>query len=354
MTYSAFINKIGCAVPRHDFHRKFVDFAPLLLADERDRRLFMRMAERSQIEHRYSFLQPGCALGDLDAEGFYRRGRFPDTGRRMDRYDSEALPLAGRALANLDVGRERERITHLIVASCTGFVAPGLDLQLVAHLGLAPTVERTLVGFMGCSAAIPALKLAQHAVRSDRDARVLVVALELCSLHLQESSQLDEILSFLLFADGCAAAVVSGEPGGIEMIDFSSAILPGTSDYITWRLGAAGFEMRLSGQVPSAIQGQLPRALPSLLSGMERQNVTLWAIHPGGRTILDAVEKGLGTPPDSLSCSRRILRDYGNMSSATVLFVLREMIDRGAAGQGCAMAFGPGIAVEAMTFAAPG
>jgi alpha-pyrone synthase len=225
-------------------------------------------------------------------------------------------------------------------------------LQILQCLGLPSSVERTVVGFMGCSAAIPALRLARHIVRSDRQARVLVIAIELCSLHFQESSQLEQILSFLLFGDGCAAVIVSGEPSGFEIIDFSSAILPDTSDHITWRVGASGFEMHLSGKVPSVIRNHLPGTLPVLLSGMERQHVALWAIHPGGRTILDAVEGGLGIPPDALSCSRRVLRGYGNMSSATVLFVLRDMMDRGDSGQGCAMAFGPGVVADAMTFSA--
>lgn len=310
------------------------------------------MAERCQIAHRFSCLAPSSDPSLLDGEGFYRRGRFPDTAQRMARYDREALALARRAVANLGLDFEADEITHLIVASCTGFAAPGLDLQLAAQLGLAPTVERTIVGFMGCSAAIPALKLAWHIVRSDENARVLVVAVELCSLHMQESGRLEELLAFLHFADGCAAAVVSSRPFGIAIEGFGSAVLPETADHITWRVGAQGFEMHLSGQVPGAILQHL-RGRPPFLPGGDRGADALWAIHPGGRTVLDAVEAGLDLPPDALSWSRRILRDYGNMSSATVLFVLREMIDGGAAGPGCAMAFGPGIAVETMTFRAP-
>jgi alpha-pyrone synthase len=352
MPESAFINRIGCSVPPHDIHRKFVDFVPNLLKGDRERKMFARMAERSQIEHRYSCLSPSSNQSQLDEEDFYRREALPNTAQRMVRYNQEALPLATHAVADLGLKSELGEITHLIIASCTGFGAPGLDFQLIEHLGLAPTVERTIVGFMGCYAAIPALKLARHIVRSDEHARVLVVALELCTLHLQESDKLDELLSFLIFADGCSAALVTSEPHGIEINNFASAILPATSDHITWQIGMLGFDMHLSGQVPSAILHHLPGQLPSLLAGTDRQNVTLWAIHPGGRTVLDAVEHGLGLPPDALSYSRNILRDYGNMSSATVLFVLRRMLNQGAIGQGCAMAFGPGIAAEAMIFTA--
>jgi predicted naringenin-chalcone synthase len=350
MTGRAYINRIGCAVPAHDVHRKFLDFAPRLLSDERMRRLFGRMVERSQIEHRYSCLAPSDDPDEVDDGGFYRRGAFPDTAQRMARYDREALPLALRAVDDLGPDARIGDATHLIVASCTGFIAPGLDLQLAARLGLRGDIERTSVGFMGCYAALPALKLARHIVRSESKARVLVVALELCTLHLQESANLDELLSFLLFADGCAAAIVSAEPTGLEVKAFTTAILPATGDHITWRIGARGFDMHLSGHVPAAILQNLPRNLPMLLPGTGRQDIGVWAVHPGGRTVLDAVEQGLQLAPDALSHSRRVLRDFGNMSSGTILFVLREILDARAEGSGCAMAFGPGIAVETMRF----
>ena len=350
MIQTAYINRIGRALPSHDVHRKFVEIAPRYLTDERERQLFCRMAERCQIEHRYSCLRPSRSPEKIDEEGFYRFGSFPGTAERMARYEREALPLACRAVADLGVGRELSEITHLIVVSCTGFTAPGLDLQLATQLGLAPSVERTIVGFMGCSAALPALKLARHIVRSDPDARVLVVALELCTLHFEESDALDQILSFLLFSDGCAAALVTAEPEGIEIGGFGTTVLPETEDHLTWRIGDLGFHMHLSGQVPAAIMRRLPGALPVLLDERRPDEIALWAVHPGGRTILDAVERGLEIPPGSLPHSRRVLREYGNISSVSVLFVLREMIDDLAAGRGSALAFGPGLAVEGMTF----
>lgn len=350
MTGRAYINRIGCAVPAHDVHRKFLDFAPRLLVDERARKLFARMAERSHIEHRYSCLAPSSDPDEVDDGGFYRRGAFPDTARRMARYEREALPLALSAIEDLGPDARLGDVTHLIVASCTGFVAPGLDLQLIDRLGLNRNIERTSVGFMGCYAALPALKLARHVVRSELKARVLVVALELCTLHLQESANIDELLSFLLFADGCAAAIVSAEPMGFEVQAFTTTILPDTGDHITWRIGTGGFDMHLSGQVPAAILQNLPRNLPALLPGTGRQDIGVWAVHPGGRTVLDAVEQSLELAPEALSHSRRVLRDFGNMSSGTILFVLRDILGAGAEGRGCAMGFGPGIAVETMTF----
>jgi predicted naringenin-chalcone synthase len=353
MIATAYINCIGRAVPPHDVHRKFVEIAHRYLTGERERRLFCRMAERCQIEHRYSCLAPSRSPGEIDEEGFYRFGCFPGTAERMARYEREALPLAARAVADLGLDVERAGITHLIVASCTGFTAPGLDLRLAAHLGLAPSIERTTVGFMGCSAAIPSLKLARHIIRSGPDARVLVVALELCTLHFQEADDLERILSFLLFSDGCAAALVTAEPRGIEIARFSAAVLPDTAEHLTWRIGSLGFDMHLSGQVPAAIMRHLPPALPLLLGGANAGKIALWAVHPGGRTILDAVERGLEIPSGSLSHSRRVLREYGNVSSVSILFVLREMIEDATAGQGCAIAFGPGLAVEGMIFVLP-
>jgi predicted naringenin-chalcone synthase len=350
MVPRAVINRIGRAVPPYAVHQKFVEIARRYLAGEHDRKLFARMAERCQIERRYSCLLASRDPGEIDEEGFYRFGAFPDTAQRMVRYDREALPLALRAVADLGLGAEAAGITHLIVASCTGFAAPGLDLQLAAVLGLSPGVERTIVGFMGCSAALPALKLARHIVRSEPEARVLVVALELCTLHFQESDALDKVLSFLLFSDGCAAALVTAEPGGFEIGGFGATVLPDTAGQLTWQIGSQGFEMHLAGQVPSAVMRHLPGALPVLLGGVARNEIGLWAIHPGGRTILDAAERALECPPGSLAFSRRVLRDYGNLSSAAVLFVLREMMDDLAAGPGCAMAFGPGLTIEAMNF----
>ncbi|HEV2302238.1 MAG TPA: type III polyketide synthase [Stellaceae bacterium] len=348
MSEKVFINRIGGAVPPYDVHRKFVDFAPRLLAGDRDRHLYRRMVERSQIARRYSCLPPSADPERLDAAGFYRRGAFPDTCERMARYEREAPPLALAAVESLGPDLARERVTHLIVASCTGFAAPGLDLQLAQALGLAPEVERTIVGFMGCSAAIPALKLARHIVRSRPQARVLVVAVELCTLHLQETGTLEAVLSFTLFADGAAAALVSGEPTGLEIEGFAAAVLPATADHITWRIGAFGFDMHLSGAVPAAISRNLP-SLPILLPP-DRRDTAYWAVHPGGRSVLDAVESALTLPPQALRHSRETLRQYGNMSSASVLFVLREILAETEAGRGCALAFGPGIAAEAMRF----
>lgn len=345
------INRIATAVPPHDVHRKFLDYAPSMLPEPRARRLFQRMAERAQIEHRYSFLAPDPDAAKLDATGFFRRGAFPDTAARMAFYERHAPALAQACLDRLDLGGLAAGVTHLLVTSCTGFYAPGLDLQIATALGLGPGVERTMIGFMGCQAAIPALKLATHIVRGQPRARVLTVSLELCTIHLQETDELESLLTFVLFADGCAASLVSAEPQGIEIRGFRSAVLPGSSDQITWRIGRAGFLMWLDGAVPATIAKGLPDQVRPLLDGREPAEIALWAVHPGGRSVLDAVEDSLRLPPAALDTSRGVLRDHGNMSSPTVMFVLSRFLGHAAPGEeGCALAFGPGLTAEAMRF----
>lgn len=356
----AYINRIGTAVPPFDVHDKFVRFAPRLLHDERARRLFGRMAERAQVEHRWSFFEPAPGPDEVDRDGFFRRGAFPGTAGRMRLYEKHAFGLAERAIAGLGPGiaggAQRERVSHVIVTSCTGFYAPGLDLQIVERFGLSPAVERTMVGFMGCHAAVAGLKLARHILRSDPPARVLMVNLELCTLHLQETDDLESLLSFLIFADGCAASLVTAEPGGIALDGFHTAVIPASGGEITWRIGPLGFDMHLAGTVPRTIARGLPAAWPEILDGRAPPDVDLWAVHPGGRTVLDAVEQAAGLGDGRLDDSRAVLRGFGNMSSATVMFVLKRMLDRfratgaGGNGLGCALAFGPGLTAEAMRF----
>lgn len=363
----AHINGIGTAVPEHDIHQPINAALRTMLPDQRTRRVFDRMAENSGIGHRYSFLRanPQADEQEVDAGGFYQRGNFPGTQARMARYETEAPRLAISAVEALkrEIPTDSlDGITHLVVASCTGFTAPGLDLQLAADLGLQPDVQRTLVGFMGCSAAVPALRVAYQAVNADPAARVLVVNLELCSLHLQETSDLNSLLSLTLFADGASAALVTAQPTGIALLDFLAIIIPDSSDLITWHVGDQGFNMHLSGQVPRRISETLREEMKQagtnrILRGEQVTDFDLWAIHPGGRTVLDAVETGLGLTADDLSSSRRILHNYGNMSSATVMFVLQDMLrlhqnhhTHHNEARGLAMAFGPGMVAETFRF----
>jgi alpha-pyrone synthase len=347
-----YINRIATAVPRHEVHGAFRRFADWQIADARTRAAFDRLAEKSQIDARFSVLEPDAeARGTTD--GFYALERFPSTGARMARFEADAPALAEAACDALGMEAEGARVTHLVLATCTGFAAPGLDHWLIRRYGLPGHVERTVVGFMGCQAAINALKLARQAVRSDPAARVLVVNLELCSLHLQPAAGLEQLMCFLLFADGCSAALVTGEKQGLRMDGFRAALVPEARDHITWRIGDAGFDMTLSGLVPLTLARALPEHAEAILDGAAPEEIDLWAVHPGGRSVLDAVAHGMALPQGALAESRAVLREHGNMSSATVMFVLRRMMEGARPGQrGCALAFGPGLSAETMRFTA--
>ena len=351
---TAHIQRIATAVPPHDVHRPFVEFAETLLPEGTTRSLFRRMARLSAIEHRYSFLEPIAAGGSSwsDSENLYVSGSFPSTARRMEAFERFAPRLAATALDRLALSEpERRAVTHVIVTCCTGLYAPGLDFDIIHHLGLSPSVQRTFIGFMGCYAAINALKMADYIVRAEPSARVLVLNLELCTLHLQETPDLEQILSFLLFADGCAASLIAADPQGLAIDSFLAVNLPDTSHLITWRIRDGGFDMQLSGKVPAEIKRTLKESGAQVMRNRDPLSIDLWAVHPGGRTILDSVEEGLGLPAESLRFSRNILARYGNMSSATVMFVLQRVLAAAQSGQqGCAMSFGPGMTAEILHF----
>ncbi len=334
-------------------HAQFVAYARSLF-DKRRGTLISRMAERAEIEHRYSCLQPvsdWTSARAIDTDGFYARGGFPNTAARMRMFEARAPQLAAQAIERLDLGADREHVTHLLMTCCTGLSAPGVDLEVVERCKLPTGVERTTIGFMGCYAAINALKLARHIVRSDRKARVLVLNLELCSLHFQETTDMEQVLCFLLFADGCAASLVSAEPEGIALDSFRAVLVPGTRELITWNIRDSGFDMVLSGAVPATIQNALAEHAEEILGGAPTQAIDLWAVHPGGRTVLDAVGHAFHLSPRALAPSREVLRQYGNMSSATVMFVIERMLrGNGGARTGCGMAFGPGLVAETMLF----
>ncbi len=350
----AYINRIATAVPNDDVHDAFVAFADQMLEDPRVQPIFRRMAQRSGIRRRFSVLSPNAANTEftVNAHEFYTRGSFPDTAKRMAIFERFAPRLAQRTLDKLRLTEaERRGITHVLVTSCTGLYAPGLDFDILDHLDLDPSVERTMIGFMGCYAAINGLKQARHIVRSEPDARVLLVNLELCTLHLQETQELEQVLSFLVFGDGCAASLISAEPTGFAMDSFRAVLLPETRGLITWRIGDAGFDMFLSGQVPGAIGTGLASAGGEALGAHKPEDIALWGVHPGGKSVLDAVERGLGLGPQALAASRQTLECFGNMSSATVMFVLHRLMQTAKPGDlGCAMSFGPGLTAETMLF----
>lgn len=339
---------LATARPDHDIHQAFVGWAKQQISDRRERALFARMAARSGIDHRFAVLPRSAAGGSPVEPGGFYADASPPTSARMALYAEYAPKLALQAIAGL--GAELSGITHLVVASCTGFVAPGVDQIIARRLGLPPSVERLLVGFMGCYAAVTALRSAAHIVRSRPEARVLVVTVELSSLHLSETGSIESLLAMLQFGDGAAAAIVCGDGAGLSVEAPFATTLPESDDLIRWDIGDNGFLMHLSGQVPGRIADALrDPALVETIAGGLTDEVDAWAVHAGGRSILDAVEHGLSLDAGALTDSRDVLREGGNMSSSTLMFVLARIFKRPVA-HGVALAFGPGLAAEGFRF----
>lgn len=308
------------------------------------------MAQRSGIRHRWSILSEGT---DPVAEGgFYHADPLPGTAARMAIYAEAAPELALAAISDLAARQPLNGITHLVVASCTGFVAPGIDQIVAARLGLDPSAERLLVGFMGCYAAVVALRSARHIVRSEPDARVLVVTVELSTLHLSTADALEPLLAMLQFGDGAAAALVTAEPRGFALDAGFATTLADSAELIRWDITDRGFAMHLSGEVPARIAAGLADVdfARAATGGCPPADVDGWAVHAGGRSILDAVERALHLAPDALQASRGVLEAFGNMSSSTLMFVLARLLEGPPLSRGVALAFGPGLAAEGFAF----
>ncbi len=288
-----------------------------------------------------------------DADSSDQRG--PSTRVRLDRFQKDALPLARRAseAAIADANVEASSITHIIVVTCTGFYSPGLDVELIESLGLSPETQRVQVGFMGCHAAINGLRVAKGLLADDPQATVLMVCVELCTLHYQYGWDPDRVVSNAIFADGAAAAILrntgstSSDPG-IRVQATGSYLVENSKDSMTWRIGDSGFEMTLSAEVPGLIEAKLHGYLTQWLGrqGLKLTDIQGWAAHPGGPRILRSVETALELPESALECSRAVLADHGNMSSATMLFILRRFMDSGTERPWLMLGFGPGLEVE--------
>lgn len=349
---TAHLNAIGTAVPGHDIHADFVGWARARLP-AREVAVFDRMAARSGIARRWSVL-PETRGSPVAEHGFYAAEPHPGTAARMALYAEAAPTLALTAIEALAQRLPLGAITHLVVASCTGFVAPGIDQIIARRLGLSPGVERTLIGFMGCYAAVVALRTARHIVRSEPESRALVVAVELSTLHLQAESTLEPLLAMLQFGDGAAAALVSADPHGLALGSGFATTLADSESLIRWDVTDRGFAMQLSGEVPGRIADALgdPALARAVTGGRDPAAVDAWAVHAGGRSILDAVTRALALSPTALDDSRAVLAANGNMSSATLMFVLERLLRGPRIDNGVALAFGPGMAAEGFGFGA--
>lgn len=280
----------------------------------------------------------------------------PGTGARNAIFAREASVLfteAARAALGRAAHIDPQDVTHVVTVSCTGFFAPGPDVRIVKDLGLAPDVARIHLGFMGCNAAFGALRTAAAFCVADPRAVVLVVCAELCTLHLHVRNDPDTIMGNALFGDGAAGVVLSARPGPageplLELVDQETLLAPDGERELAWSIGDRGFEMILGAEVPKLIDAHVESALRPLLDRARRgvADIEHWAIHPGGRQILDRVEARLGLDPRQMAPSREVLAERGNISSVTILAVIERLLDQGLSGTLCAIAFGPGLSVE--------
>jgi predicted naringenin-chalcone synthase len=286
----------------------------------------------------------------------------PDTKQRMALYKEWSTRLTVQAAGEVlrATATHPSDITRLITVSCTGFAAPNFDYDIVASLNLSPRVKRTHIGFMGCAAALIACTSVFEALQSapGSDATVLVVAVELCSLHMQTASTRDNILANMIFADGCAAALFASRaarPAKARLVHTRSILFPDSRQFMGWEIGNHGFEMMLSSDLPAVIQSAAIPAVRALLAELDLRpgDIRAWALHPGGRAIIDALQSGLDLSDEQVAPSRAVLEQHGNMSSASILFVLQELFARGPLQPQewlCAVAFGPGLSMELALF----
>lgn len=324
--------------------------------DRLTQRLIRATFDAAEIDRRHTVL---AELGDDGSDGIFAdsRGvlRSPGTALRNAEFIRLAPELSLRAAQRAldEAGVPASVITHVVTVSCTGCFAPGPDFRLVRDLGLPGSTERYNLGFIGCAAAFPGLRMAERLCAAQPEAVVLMVCTELCSLHIRPSSSPDQIVSSSVFADGSAAAIITGDRAdqpGLDLDRFGTALTSEGEQDMAWTIGDDGFEMVLTGEVPRIIGREIRGAVDGFLAGAVPD---AWAVHPGGRSILDRVQAGLELEPDALRASRAVLRDYGNMSSATVMFILRELLHDDAVASGATiagLAFGPGLTVESALF----
>lgn len=354
------IISIGTALP-HYRHRQ-QDILQFMLnayqPEAEDRRKIALLYERCGIETRYSVI-PDYSLPPSE-RSFFPRSKdlepFPDLEKRLALYQEQATTLSVEAIRNcLPDHISPQDITCLITVSCTGMSAPGLDISVMQALELPTHIHRSSVNFMGCYAAIHALKMADHICRANSREKVLIVCTELCTVHFQKDCEMDSIASGLLFGDGSAAVLVASDEDNTEGLSiknfYSEVALDGQED-MAWHLSGRGFLMRLSAYIPQLLQSGIGKLFDNALKtgNHKREQITHWAIHPGGKKILDSIRKELDLQPQDLRHSFDVLKNFGNMSSPTILFVLKKFLEEvtNPGEKIFTAAFGPGLTMETL------
>lgn len=341
---------IGTAVPENILHQSdAAELAATFNPSPKDDRVIRALYRRAGVKARSSVL--ANHEGRL---GFYNPElELPTTAQRMRVYEQHAGALAARAcrVALHRAETRPEQITHLITVSCTGFAAPGVDLELIRELGLSAATRRTHIGFMGCHAAVNALAVARAFAGCDPHARVLICCVELCSLHFDHEADAQGHVANALFADGAAAAIIAAsETDPVCVEQTGSIVLPHSADLMSWYIGDQGFRMRLSPRVPATLAEHVPPWLDDWLSqsGRSVNDIESWAIHPGGPRMLGALSDAMGLEPSTVVVSRTVLAQNGNMSSATLLFIIQRLLEDASPMPLLATAFGPGLSGEAI------
>lgn len=351
----SYLTAIHTAVP--DYEIKAADFEAFVAARHPAEPAALRklrfLATRTGIRQRYAVI-PDYADRE-QAQLYWQAGLWHNAPiqKRMAIYREEALQLSLRAIRPV-LAASNLPPTHLVYTSCTGLSAPGIEVQIIRALGLPDSTFRHAVNFMGCFAALHALRTAHYICQSDPDARVLLVCTELCSLHYQEATHDDALLSNLLFGDGSAALLLCGKSQSgqalLKFNDFYASLLPGGEDDMSWDLSPTGFEMKLSSYVPALLAQHLDLALAGAWErwALSKNDINHWVLHPGGKSILEKLQSGLELEAAQLATAYAVLRQYGNMSSATILFVLQQLLQsQPAKGERIVLAaFGPGLCME--------
>lgn len=359
---STFISSIGTAVPKFQIKQEnVVQFlCSKMEVSSEEEKFLQRIYRATGIDYRYSVL-PDYNMNNRVSTFFPEPsgGAYPSTSERMNLYQKNALPLALAAIDKCfsnSKSLNKDDITHVITVSCTGMYAPGLDIEIINAIGLNSNTSRTAINFMGCYGAFSGMKVAEAFCKANPKAKVLLVCVELCSLHFQNELNRGNIISNALFSDGAAAVVIEGEAGSshnIELCDFYCDLVPDTNKEMAWHIGDGGFEMVLDSYVPKLIGNGIKQFTKTILSRnmLKIEDIDYFAVHPGGLNILKACKEALFISTDKIQSSYDILRQYGNMSSATFIFVLEQVLmasnyKNKANIFGCA--FGPGLTMESV------
>lgn len=359
----AAITGIGIATPKYKQSQQAASelVSKVLNLNPLEKRKLKALYRFTGIDYRYSVLSDVCKeFGELNFFPNDIEMPFPTTEKRMAIYKENALPLALDAIENCfsEIMFDKREITHLITVSCTGMYAPGLDIELVHHLQLKSSTKRTAINFMGCYGAFNGIRIAEAICKADPEASVLVVCVEIGTIHFQKKIDLDNLTSNAIFADGASCVLIQANQKVnkcFQLSNFYCDLLPQTSNEMAWHVGDFGFDIALTSYVPEAIASGIPAFLAQLSKNFQikSENIDIYAIHPGAHKILKACEAALNISEDKIKYSYQVLKSYGNMSSATILFVLKliweEMTPETFNDKTIfSCAFGPGLTLESM------